>query len=167
MVPITLDVVVTNECEPATWKVLSVTSNEADDAHGSGHTAPDWKITGDHTVSLRAERAGPGNGRVYTITIQASNAGGNTVQTTVTVTVPHDQGHHNSGNSDPSNNGNHGNGNGNASNNGHHGNGNGNGNGNTSNNGHHGNGNGNGNASSNGNHGNGNASNNGHHHHGP
>jgi hypothetical protein len=62
---------------------------------GSGHTAPDWVITGDHGVSLRAERKGNGSGRVYTITVQAQDCAGNlSAPVEVTVTVPHDQGHH-------------------------------------------------------------------------
>lgn len=82
---------VTDACGPATWKILSVTSNESPDAKGSGHTATDWKISGDHSLSLRAERSGQGTGRIYTITIQATDASGNTAKKTVTVTVPHDQ----------------------------------------------------------------------------
>jgi hypothetical protein len=93
MIPIHLAVVVTDECGPATWKILSVTSNEAVNAHGSGHTSPDWLIIGDHGLKLRAERSGNGTGRVYTITIQASDLSGNTSQASVTVTVPHDHGH--------------------------------------------------------------------------
>jgi len=84
---------VTDTCSSTTWKILKVTSNEAVNAHGSGHTAPDWQITGAHTVKLLAERAGPGNGRVYSLTIQAVDASGNlSSPTVVTVTVPHDQG---------------------------------------------------------------------------
>jgi len=91
MIPVKVHAEVTDTCGPATWKVLRVSSNEAADAKGSGHTATDWKITGDHTLTLRAERSGKGTGRVYTITIQASDVSGNTAQKTVTVTVPHDQ----------------------------------------------------------------------------
>jgi hypothetical protein len=93
MTTIHVQAVVTDDCGPTTWKIISVTSNEAVNAHGSGHTSPDWLITGDHTVKVRAERAGPGHGRVYTITIQATDLSGNTSQASVTVTVPHDQGH--------------------------------------------------------------------------
>ena len=92
MVPVTLDAVVTDECGPVTWLIIGVSSNEAENAKGSGHTAPDWEITGDHTLTLRAERAGKGSGRVYTITIQATDIGGNSTQASVTVRVPHDQG---------------------------------------------------------------------------
>ena len=53
----------------------------------------DWKINGDHKVKLRAERSGQGSGRIYTITVQASDEAGNLSDPkTITVTVPHDQG---------------------------------------------------------------------------
>ena len=91
MIAVKVRAEVTDTCGPATWKILRVSSNEAADAKGSGHTSTDWKITGDHALTLRAERSGKGSGRVYTITIQASDVSGNTSQKTVTVTVPHDQ----------------------------------------------------------------------------
>lgn len=99
MVPVSLRVVVKDACCVANWKIVSVTSNEAvgtgkDDGKGSGNTTPDWVITGDHGLSLRAERSGRGDGRVYTITVQAQDCAGNqSTPVTLTVTVPHDQGH--------------------------------------------------------------------------
>jgi hypothetical protein len=42
-------------------------------------------------MSLRAERSGTGSGRVYTITVQCTDAAGNSTTKTVTVTVAHDQ----------------------------------------------------------------------------
>ena len=59
---------------------------------GDGNTAPDWEITGPLTVDLRAERAGGGDGRVYTITVECSDASGNKSWTTVEVKVPHNKG---------------------------------------------------------------------------
>lgn len=92
-VNVTVTARVTDTCSATTWKITRVTSNEAVDAKGSGHTSPDWQITGAHTVQLRAERAGPGSGRVYSITIQARDTSGNlSLPKMVTVTVPHDQG---------------------------------------------------------------------------
>jgi hypothetical protein len=86
---------VTDDCSATTWKVVSVSSNEAVDAKGSGHTTPDWVIIGDHAVKVRAERSGKGSGRVYTITVQATDAAGNvSAPATATVTVPHDKGNH-------------------------------------------------------------------------
>ncbi len=92
MITVQVHADVADTCGPATWNIISVTSNEAVDAKGSGHTSPDWQITGDHTVKLRAERSGKGSGRIYTITIKASDPSGNTAQNTVTVTFPHSQG---------------------------------------------------------------------------
>lgn len=93
LVSVAVHATVMDTCSDTTWKIISVSSNEAADAKGSGHTSPDWKITGDHTVKLRAERAGGGDGRIYTITLQAEDAAGNLSDTkTVTVSVPHSQG---------------------------------------------------------------------------
>ena len=93
LIKVTVKAKVTDPCDATTWKIISVTSNEAVDMKGSGHAAPDWVITGDHTVELRAERSGTGDGRIYTITIQAVDVSGNlSAPATVTVTVPHDQG---------------------------------------------------------------------------
>jgi hypothetical protein len=72
--------------------VVSVSSNEPVDGLGDGDTAPDWTITGDLAVSLRAERAGGGDGRVYTITVECQDSSGNGVTAPVTVRVPHDIG---------------------------------------------------------------------------
>jgi hypothetical protein len=89
MVDITIHATVTDTCGPATWKILSVTSNEPVNGTGDGDTGPDWAITGDHTVQLRAERSGKGHGRTYSITIQASDQSGNTSSKVLTVSVPH------------------------------------------------------------------------------
>jgi hypothetical protein len=72
--------------------VLSVSSNEAVNARGSGNTAPDWIVVDANRVRLRAERAGPGNGRIYTVTITCTDVNGNVSRAAVTVSVPHDQG---------------------------------------------------------------------------
>ncbi len=94
MVPVTVKAKVTDACGPTTWEIISVSSNQAEDAKGSGNTSPDWVITGDHTVKLRSERSGKDKGgRVYTIKIQATDEAGNKSETaTVRVIVPHDQG---------------------------------------------------------------------------
>jgi uncharacterized repeat protein (TIGR01451 family) len=93
MVNVTVSYDVTDNCPlPPGSCTLSVTSNEPVLGHGSGHTSPDWIVLDDHHVLLRAEREGPGNGRIYTITITCVDSGGNTSTDDVTVTVPHDQG---------------------------------------------------------------------------
>jgi hypothetical protein len=44
------------------------------------------------SVDLRAERAGTGPGRVYTITVQCVDDSGNTATAVAQVTVAHDNG---------------------------------------------------------------------------
>mgnify|MGYP005855940313 CR=1 FL=1 len=84
---------VQDACGPTGWKIIRVRSNESPNIVGAGNTARDWRVTGDHTVKLRAERSGTGNGRVYYITIQAQDAAGNKSETrTVNVIVPKSQG---------------------------------------------------------------------------
>jgi hypothetical protein len=95
MAAINVSAVVTDNCGLTTWKIIGVQSNEPANGLGDGNTAPDWVITGDHTVSVLSERSGKGNGRVYTITLQAKDAAGNlSALKTVTVKVPKSQGKH-------------------------------------------------------------------------
>jgi hypothetical protein len=93
MVKVTVHAQVTDKCGRTTWKIIDVESNEPVNGQGDGNTEPDWQILGDHTVDLRAERSGTGNGHIYTITIQAVDQAGNLSNpTTVTVNVPKSQG---------------------------------------------------------------------------
>ncbi len=73
-----------------TFELVSVTSNEPDDAPGGvdGKTKHDIVIVDMDTFRLRAERSERGTGRVYTITYSATDACGNTSTATATVTVP-------------------------------------------------------------------------------
>ncbi|MEA2600211.1 MAG: hypothetical protein QOF89_1203 [Acidobacteriota bacterium] len=70
---------------------LSVASNEPVNGTGDGDTDPDWVVLDNHHVQLRAERAGTGSGRVYTLTITCNDQAGRSTSQTVNVTVPHDQ----------------------------------------------------------------------------
>jgi hypothetical protein len=93
MVPVTILASVNDNCGPAKWRIIDVESNEPENGTGDGNTSSDWKILSPHTVALRAERSGNGDGRIYTITIQAQDASGNmSDKQTVTVTVPKSQG---------------------------------------------------------------------------
>ncbi len=93
MVDVQLRASVTDACSSATWKITRVSSNERRNGLGDGNTSPDWQITGDHTLKLRAERSGLGAGRVYTITVVATDAARNaSAPKTVTVSVAHSQG---------------------------------------------------------------------------
>ena len=77
---------------PVTWQITSIESNEAEDGRGDGSTSPDWAITGMHKALVRAERAGPGNGRIYTLHVRASDTSTNSADGLVKVYVPHDRG---------------------------------------------------------------------------
>ncbi len=70
---------------------LQVSSNEPINGTGDGDTAPDWQIVDGHYVRLRAERAGTGSGRIYTITATCADATGNAAQRSATVVVPKNQ----------------------------------------------------------------------------
>jgi hypothetical protein len=66
---------------------VSATSNEPATGLGSGDVAPDVVIT-NNLVEVRAERAGTGSGRVYTVTASASDLAGNHATASATCTVP-------------------------------------------------------------------------------
>jgi hypothetical protein len=70
---------------------VGVTSNEPVNGTGEGDTAPDWAVTDAVSVQLRAERAGTGSGRVYTITVTCRDASGNAAVGSATVEVPKSQ----------------------------------------------------------------------------
>jgi uncharacterized repeat protein (TIGR01451 family) len=91
-VPVQIAYQATDSCGAVT-STLSVTSNEP--VTGSlaeqgiaGQTSPDWVIVDAHTLQLRAERSARGHGRVYTITITATDLAGGTTTQQVTITVP-------------------------------------------------------------------------------
>jgi hypothetical protein len=69
----------------------SATSDEPADATGDGAFEPDIIFDGAESVSLRAERQGPENGRVYTLSWLARDAAGNEVAGACAAQVPHDQ----------------------------------------------------------------------------
>lgn len=91
MVAISINALATDAVGVASLKIVSVTSSEPDNGLGDGDTANDIQITGPLTVSLRAERSGKGNGRTYTITVEARDAAGNATTKTTTVFVPKSQ----------------------------------------------------------------------------
>jgi len=76
----------------ASVKILSASSDEPDDADADGSTINDIVIAVDcHSVQLRSERKGNGNGRVYTVTFKVTDASGNVGTATAKVTVPKSQ----------------------------------------------------------------------------
>jgi hypothetical protein len=90
LVPVTLAVAATDTCDAApVCELTTVSSNEPANGTGDGDASPDWEVTGPLTVRLRAERAGAGSGRLYTLTVACVDATGNATQGSTTVTVPH------------------------------------------------------------------------------
>ena len=85
------------DCSPVTITLMEVSSNEPDNGIGDGNHEPDIMGadtgTEDYHFRLRAERAGGGSGRVYTIRYHVVDAAGFETTATAYVTVPHDQGH--------------------------------------------------------------------------
>jgi uncharacterized repeat protein (TIGR01451 family) len=79
---------VEDNCGPVAAS-LEVASNEPVDGTGDSDTAPDWRIIDDHLVQLRAERAGNGSGRTYTISVTATDSVGQSASGTALVRVPH------------------------------------------------------------------------------
>jgi len=77
---------------PITIMVTGIQQDEAVNALGSGNTAPDAGGVGTPTALVRAERAGPGTGRLYFIDYTATNTQGGQCTGTVMPYVPHDQG---------------------------------------------------------------------------
>jgi rhamnogalacturonan endolyase len=92
MVPVTLTAQVADAVDAALdTHIIGVTSNEPVEGSGDGSTSPDWEVTGNLTLNLRAEREGDGQGRVYTITVESRDDSGNSNVQTVTVSVPKSQ----------------------------------------------------------------------------
>lgn len=74
---------------------ITITGIQQDEpvlTNGSGNTQPDGTGVGTSTAYVRAERAGPGTGRIYFISFSATDTNGAQCTNTVPVYVPHDQG---------------------------------------------------------------------------
>jgi HYR domain-containing protein len=76
----------------AACTIVDVTSNEPDNGLGDGDTAGDIVRSGGLTLSLRAERSGAGDGRIYTLSVACVDKAGNrSGASLITVAVPHDR----------------------------------------------------------------------------
>ena len=77
---------------PVTVTITGVTQDEPVNGLGDGNTSPDATLgPASNQVSLRGERSGLGNGRVYVISFTGSDGSGGTCSGTRSVGVPHDQ----------------------------------------------------------------------------
>jgi hypothetical protein len=82
-------------CDPSPIVRVTVTSDEPENGLGDGDTAPDWSVQQTapsvFDVSVRAERSGLGDGRVYTVAAVGTDGSGNSATAGGTVIVPHNQ----------------------------------------------------------------------------
>jgi len=84
-----------NSGGPVTLSV-SVASSEPEEGLGDGDMSPDWtepvidQENGIITLQLRAERSGSGDGRVYIVTVTATDESGNSSRVNMEIIVPHD-----------------------------------------------------------------------------
>ncbi|HEU4520869.1 MAG TPA: hypothetical protein VFT12_02635, partial [Thermoanaerobaculia bacterium] len=90
LIDVTVNYTVTDNCDApeAITRTLTVTSNEPEEGLGDGDTPDDWEVIDANHVRLRAERGGAGSGRVYTITVEATDTAGYSSTKQVQVTVP-------------------------------------------------------------------------------
>jgi len=97
MVATAASVTASDLCGGTTVLLVSIASNEPDDAPGDGDGSTTGDIQGadpgtaDFSFSLRAERDGQGEGRVYTVLYEAIDGSGNTAIASAMATVPHDR----------------------------------------------------------------------------
>ena len=87
-VPIVVMGVTDPDGDAVTITVTGVTQDEPVNEKGDGNTSPDAVIQAGG-VSVRAERSGKGNGRVYQVSFKAKDTKGGSCTGKVTVGVPH------------------------------------------------------------------------------
>lgn len=90
MVDVTVSYTSSDNSGQASVCSLTVTSSEPLNGSGDGNTEADWEVVDANHVRLRAERAGNGTNRTYTITVTCTDAAGNSSSVSTTVVVPHD-----------------------------------------------------------------------------
>jgi len=89
MTSVTLSIAAVDRCDASPrCRIESVSSSEPVDGTADAATSPDWEITGELTLRLRAERSALGPGRTYAITARCSDARSNASTRILHVTVP-------------------------------------------------------------------------------
>jgi hypothetical protein len=78
--------------DPINITITGITQDEPVNGIGDGNTYPDGDGVDTSIAQVRAERAGPGNSRVYEISFTAEDDFGAQCSGSVKVCVPHDQG---------------------------------------------------------------------------
>ena len=83
---------VADNCPGVTYALTSITSNEADNGLGDGDMPNDIQNadynSADLAFRVRAERAGMGSGRIYTVTYTATDGANNQTSASAEITVP-------------------------------------------------------------------------------
>ena len=92
LVPISVLDVTDPNSGTVTITVTSVFQDEPVNGTGSGDTSPDATGVGTSPASVRSERAGNGDGRVYHLSFSATSTSGGSCTGEVTVGVPKSQG---------------------------------------------------------------------------
>jgi hypothetical protein len=93
LVPVSIKGVTDADNDKLAYKILSIFQDEPTNSDGDGATAIDGFGVGTSQASVRAERAGTRDGRVYYINFSATDTAGASCTGTVTIGVPHDQAH--------------------------------------------------------------------------
>ena len=84
---VTIGATLSDNCPGSTYRITNVIIKEG--TFAGDNVGPDWEITGDHTVNLRAEIPKKGVKRIYTVTIICTDAAGNSTTGTTDVVVAH------------------------------------------------------------------------------
>lgn len=92
LVEIAINGVTDPDSESMAIEITSIFQDEPTNGLGDGDASPDGFGLGTPVASLRKERSGHGNGRVYTVGFKATDEQGASCESSVSVGVPHDQG---------------------------------------------------------------------------
>jgi hypothetical protein len=84
--------VVDPDDDPVEIRITGIFQDEPTDVVGPGGRCPDGLGSGTAVASLRAERSGSGDGRVYRVVFEASDDTGRACTGIVSACVPHDRG---------------------------------------------------------------------------
>jgi len=77
--------------DPVTLTIVSITSDEPTNDSGDGNHTPDAYGIGTNIATVRAERSGDGDGRVYVVNFIAEDGNGGVSEGSVIIGVPHDK----------------------------------------------------------------------------
>ena len=87
MVDVGFSYSVSDNCDASPLVFINVTSDEPSTGRSGSTSEPDAKILEGNRVFLRAQRSDPGDGRVYVITLTATDASNDSASVHATVRV--------------------------------------------------------------------------------